>query len=102
MDLGLEIQKTNARIRISILEIPGVPNFSQNGQIWVFGLNLGKLPNHMQYFGSNNVEGVAVSWVEAKMKWMEVDGAGWSWIVLGEGGWRWMEVSVQFSNTQLN
>ena len=41
-------------------------------------MNLGKLPNHMQYFGSNNVEGVAVSWVEAKMKWMEVDGAGWS------------------------
>ena len=24
-----------------------------------FGLNLGKLPNYMRYFGSNNVEGVA-------------------------------------------
>ena len=26
-----------------------------------FGLNLGKLPNYVQYFGSNNVEGVAES-----------------------------------------
>ena len=35
-----------------------------------FGLNLGKLSNYMQYFGSNIVESVAESWVE-------VDGAGW-------------------------
>ena len=56
MDLVLEIQKTNVRIRISILEILCVP-FS------------GKMDNfahiYMQYFGSNNVEGVAESWVEA-------------------------------------
>ena len=26
-----------------------------------FDLNLGKLPNYVQYFGSNNVEGVAES-----------------------------------------
>ena len=32
----------------------------------------------MQYFGSNFVESVAESWVEAEMSWMEVDGAGWS------------------------
>ena len=32
-----------------------------------FGLNLGKLPNYVQYFGSNIVEGVAESWVEAEM-----------------------------------
>ena len=43
-----------------------------------FDLNLGKLPNYVQYFGSYNVEGVAESWVEAKMSWVEVDGAGWS------------------------
>ena len=42
-----------------------------------FGLNLGKLPNYVRYFGSNNVEGVAESWLEAEMSWMEVDGAGW-------------------------
>ena len=29
-----------------------------------FGLNLGKLPNYVRYFGSNNIEGVAESWVE--------------------------------------
>ena len=34
----------------------------------------------MQYLGSNIVEGVAESWVEAEMSWLEVDGAGWSWV----------------------
>ena len=34
----------------------------------------------MQYFGSNIVEGVAESWVEVEMSWVEVDGAGWSWV----------------------
>ena len=34
-----------------------------------FGSNFGKLPNYVRYFGYNNVEGVAESWVE-------VDGAG--------------------------
>ena len=34
----------------------------------------------MRYFGSNNVEGVAESWVEAEMSWVEVDGAGWRWV----------------------
>ena len=47
---------------------------------WKFGLNLGKLPNYVQYFGSNIVEGVAESWVEAEMSWMEVGGAGWRWV----------------------
>ena len=37
----------------------------------IFSLSLGKLTNDMQYFGSNNVEGVAEDWVE-------VDGAGWT------------------------
>ena len=47
---------------------------------WFFGLNLGKLSNYVQYFGSNFVEGVAESWVEAEMSWVEVDGAGWRWV----------------------
>ena len=47
-----------------------------------FGLNLGKLPNYMQYFGSNNVEGVAESWVKAEMSWLGVVGTGWSWVEL--------------------
>ena len=34
----------------------------------------------MQYFGSNIVEGVGESWVEAEMSLVEVDGAGWRWV----------------------
>ena len=44
-----------------------------------FGINLRKLPNYMQYFGLNIVEGVVESWVEAEISWVEVDGAGWRW-----------------------
>ena len=44
---------------------------------YFFGLNLGKLPNYVQYFGPNIVERVAESWMETEMSWMEVDGAGW-------------------------
>ena len=33
IDLGLEIQKTNVRIRISILDIPCVPILSENEQL---------------------------------------------------------------------
>ena len=40
------------------------------------GLNLGKLLNDMRYFDFLNVKGVAESWVEAEMSWVEVDGAG--------------------------
>ena len=41
----------------------------------------------MQYFGSNNVEGVAESWVEAEMSWMEVE---MSWVEVDGAGWRWV------------
>ena len=44
-----------------------------------FDLNLGKLPNYMRYFASNNVESVAESWVEldgAELLWMELGGGG--------------------------
>ena len=44
----------------------------------VFGLNLEKLPNHVQYFGSNIVESVAESLLEDEMSWVEVDGARWT------------------------
>ena len=47
--------------------IPSVPTFSQNEQRLVLDLNLGKLPNYMQHFGSNIAEGVAESWVEVEM-----------------------------------
>ena len=35
-DLGLEIQKNNVGLRISILEITGVLMFRQNRQLWFF------------------------------------------------------------------
>ena len=41
----------------------------------IFSVNLRKLPKHVQYVGSNNVEGVAKNWVEAEMSWMEIDEA---------------------------
>ena len=36
MDLRLAIQKTIVEIRIYILDIPGVPIFSQNEQLGIF------------------------------------------------------------------
>ena len=42
-----------------------------------FGLNLEELPNYVQYFGSNIVEGVPESWVEVEMSWVETVGAVW-------------------------
>ena len=54
--------------------------FNFVSEIW------GKLPNYVQYFGANIVEGVPESWVEVEMSWVEVDGAGWRWMELGGGG----------------
>ena len=45
-----------------------------------FGLDLGKFANYVGYFGSSIVEGVAESWLEVEMSWVEVDGAGWRWV----------------------
>ena len=47
------------------------------GNFKFFGLNLGKLPNYVRYFNFNNVEGVAESWVETEMSWVEVGRDGW-------------------------
>ena len=41
---------------------------------------MGNFPSYAQYFGSNIVEGVAESWVEAEMSMEEVDAAGWRWV----------------------
>ena len=65
--LGSEFQKSKSRFRINISNIPCVLIFSQNGQLYFFGLNLGKLPNYVQYYGSNIIEDVGESWVEAEM-----------------------------------
>ena len=47
-----------------------------------FCLNLGKLSNIVQCFGSYNFEVVAESRVETNMSWVEVGGS----VELGEGG----------------
>ena len=108
-NLGSEFQKINVGIRISILEIPCVPTFRQNGQLCIFRSKFGEIVQfYVRYFSSNIVEGVAESWVEAEMSWVEVDGArwrlkwaGWRWMGLGGDGWSWVEVGARFSNTQL-
>ena len=41
-------------------------------------------------FGSNIVEDVIESWVEAEISWLEVDAAGWSWVEVDGAGWRWV------------
>ena len=65
--LGLEFQKSKCEFGISKSRIPCVPIFRENGQLWVFHLDLGKSPNYMWYFGSNNIEAVAKNLVEAEI-----------------------------------
>ena len=43
---------------------------------YFFGLNLGKLPNYVQYFGPNIAEGVRWRLKWAGRRWMEL-GGGW-------------------------
>ena len=50
--------------------------FTQTGQRLIFRPKFGEIAQ-LQYFGSNIVEGVAESWIEAEMSRVEVNGAGW-------------------------
>ena len=59
----------------------------------------------MQYFCSNIVEGVAESWVEVEMSWVEVGGGGWIWVEVDGAGWRWVHglvIPKRFSITILS
>ena len=86
--LGSEFQKFKSRFGISTTKIPSVPIFCKNEQLWIFRLNLGKLPNYVWYFGFNKGEG------ELRV----LQSAGWrfKW-----AGWRWIELGAKFSNTLL-
>ena len=68
MDFWLAISKIQVWIWNQHLQYTMCANF-QSKQITFnfFDLNLGKLPNYMQYFGSDVVEGVLESWMEAEM-----------------------------------
>ena len=120
--LGFEIQKTNAGIRISILEIPCVPIFRQNGQLWVFGPKFAqKWILRSEFQKSKSRFGVSTSkipWVPIfsqneqllisrpkygeiaqlraifwfKYCWGCCRKLGGGWNELGGGGWSWVEV----------
>ena len=75
--LGSKFRSSKPGFGISTSTIPWVTIFRQNAQLWIFGLNLGKSPNYVRYFGYYNVEGVAESLNE-----------------LGGGGWSWVEVKM--------
>ena len=83
--LGSGFWKTMSGSKISLSKILCVSIFRQNGQLWIFGFNLEKLPNYVQYFGSNNVQGV--------------QRAGWRWI---EMGGCWNELGFDFSKTKID
>ena len=114
--LGFEIQKTNVGIRIGILEIPYVPIFRQNGQLWVFGpkfaqkwilgltfqksksgfgINTSKIPC-VPIFSQNGQLLIFRSELRKLHNYMQyfgsniVEGGGWSWV---------MEMGAWFSNT---
>ena len=57
--LGSEFQKSKCRFKISTSKEPCVQFLVKMVNFEFFDLNLGKLLNYVQYFGSNNVEGVA-------------------------------------------
>ena len=63
MNLGFQIQKSNVEIRVSVLEIPCVPIFRQNGQLWNFWSNFAK--KGMDFYlevHSTNVEKKSACW----------------------------------------
>ena len=57
--------------------IPCVQIFCQNGQLLISWPKFGEIAQIRAIFWSNIVEGVAKSWVETEVSWVEVDGAGW-------------------------
>ena len=87
--LGSEFQKSKSGFGISPPRYQVCQFSAKTDNFEFFGLNLGKFPNYVQYFGSNYVDGVGESWLEADVNWMEVDGAGWR-LKLAE--WRWMDL----------
>ena len=96
--LRSKFQISKFGFEISTSKIPYVPVKMNNYDF--FGLNLGKLPNYLQYFCSNNVERAkwGLKWagwrwmepVELGMSWVEVDWAGCRWLEVDRAGWRWV------------
>ena len=76
-NLSLDLESTSPIYHVYQLSV-------KMDDFYIFGLNFGKFLNCVQYFGSNIVEGVAESWVEAKMGW---GGCGWSWVEVAGARW---------------
>ena len=74
---GSESQKSKYRFGLTQFKRPCALFSVELANFHFFDLNLEKLTNYVQYFGSNNFEDVAESWVETELSWVEVDIAGW-------------------------
>ena len=102
IDFGSEFQKSKSGFGISTSEFPEMSIFKQNRQPSIFWPKFGEIAWYVRYWGSNNVGGVAGSWVEAQMSWLDVDEARFRLKWAGGDGWSWVEVDgsgAQFSNT---
>ena len=63
------------RIRNQLFQDTICANFhAKRTTLNFFSLNLGKLPNTVQYLGSCSVKSVAESWAEAEMRWVKMVG----------------------------
>ena len=74
MDFGVGISKICLNSESGPLICDMCPFSVKMDNFKFFGLNFGKLPNYVRYFGSNNVEGVVESWVETDMSLVEIGG----------------------------
>ena len=58
--------------------------FSQNGKLLIFWPKFGEIAQLRAIFWFKYCWGcIAESWVETEMNWVEVDGAGWSYVEVG-------------------
>ena len=61
-------------------------DFEFLGQIWEIA------QCHAIFLALITLRVFAESWIEAEIRWVEIDGARWRWKELGEGGWWWIEL----------
>ena len=72
--MGSKFQKSKPGFGISTSNIARVPIFGQNRQLLIFWPKFGEIVQLREYFGSNIVEGVTESRVEAELSWVELGG----------------------------
>ena len=124
--LGFEIQKSNVGIRIIILEIPCVPIFRQNGQLWIFepkfaqkwiwgaefqkskcgfGINTSNIPCVQNFSQNGQLLIILPKFGEIpqlrpifwfKYCWGCCRELGGGWNELVGAGWSWMEVEMSW------